>query len=239
MKKVALIVIAFISLSTAGFAQDKLEIRVVGRTIDFSSGNGVYVLEGNTEDKLNNQIEINLEVKNTSNSTKGFKVTKVKTNNENELWDDYISFDDQVTFIPNSFVIYTTPADNPLVIGGGFSKSMQFVIRPTTTAISNYTLYFGSDTKYEDSIKIELNYTAKLSEIEDPLFSISPNPSTGVFKFNFNDQQMHKVSVSDLTGKVVLETMLKEEGNIQLVNEVNGIYFVKVDDLIIQKVIKE
>lgn len=62
---------------------------------------------------------------------------------------------------------------------------------------------------------------------EAPLIKISPNPSTGIFNLDFQEQ--FNFQVYDLFGKLVLEGNGSGQTSIDLTDQPSGIYLLKVD----------
>ncbi|MGE0567446.1 MAG: T9SS type A sorting domain-containing protein [Bacteroidia bacterium] len=60
-------------------------------------------------------------------------------------------------------------------------------------------------------------------------FNVSPNPSTGKFKFHFYDESEHYVSIYDLTGKLLSTRVISKEADILFHNLPQGLYFAVID----------
>ena len=76
------------------------------------------------------------------------------------------------------------------------------------------------------------------TEIEGD-FTIYPNPSLGVFSFQFSDNQNHSIVISDVSGKIILEKEDSSNQSITLENSTKGMYFVNVDNQYSKILIKE
>ncbi len=69
--------------------------------------------------------------------------------------------------------------------------------------------------------------------------SVSPNPTTGIISINLTGK--YNLQVIDLTGRVILDTKINNSTNIDLSNQKNGIYFVKLSnekETVTHKIIK-
>jgi len=64
-----------------------------------------------------------------------------------------------------------------------------------------------------------------VSEVRKAKFKIYPNPTSGKLCID-SDFDITKVTVTDVSGKIILET---HQGNIELSNQQPGIYFVKIE----------
>jgi beta-glucanase (GH16 family) len=75
---------------------------------------------------------------------------------------------------------------------------------------------------------IDQNYTNY-----DPVERVTlfPNPSTGIFKLNWDNQKSFKVEIIDCFGKLILEKQCSEENiDLNLSNEKEGIYLLKLSN---------
>ena len=88
------------------------------------------------------------------------------------------------------------------------------------------TISYCSDVVVFDSSSIDI------LEISNELLEIYPNPSTGIFNISLklNMNKKFKVSIFDLTGRLVFENEVNNKTKIEvdLNNKSNGIYLVKV-----------
>lgn len=72
---------------------------------------------------------------------------------------------------------------------------------------------------------------------ENALFAVYPNPSDGLFQITFNDLETHQLTISDLTGKLVLTTTTSGTSQIDLSYLEKGIYLLLADDKSVQKLV--
>ena len=69
--------------------------------------------------------------------------------------------------------------------------------------------------------------------------SVFPNPSQGIYNFNFNDNLTHTLRVYSIFGTLVLTTNIKNSQQLNLSSFSNGIYIVNWDEGKTLKLIKE
>lgn len=69
-------------------------------------------------------------------------------------------------------------------------------------------------------------------------YSVFPNPSSGIYQIAFNDNEAHLVEVVDQYGHPVWEKVVFDQEEIDLRNNPSGIYFLRIDKLISEKIIK-
>ena len=107
------------------------------------------------------------------------------------------------------------------------------------------TFYEYDNGNWELSQVINLYYTATPFGVEETSFNpiqLYPNPTKGLIYVKGNVGKETKVSVSDMTGKVVLTNPAYFNQMIDLSNLPSGIYFVKIIDgkkAIVKKVVKQ
>ncbi|MBA3705515.1 MAG: T9SS type A sorting domain-containing protein [Bacteroidetes bacterium] len=75
-------------------------------------------------------------------------------------------------------------------------------------------------------------------------FNISPNPSNGKFQLTLNDLQSNAVEITDVLGKIIYKSEIKNTTTeINLSNAMPGIYFVRLNDVkgnnVVKKIVKE
>jgi hypothetical protein len=71
---------------------------------------------------------------------------------------------------------------------------------------------------------------AGIQTVEPVSFSVSPNPSTGIFTVKLNSGRPAKILVYNLTGETVFSTKIKSlETNIDLSSLPKGIYFLRIN----------
>ena len=96
----------------------------------------------------------------------------------------------------------------------------------------NFTTYFNVGPYVDVNKMIFKNSslgTAKDVKLIEKSITIYPNPATDKLNVKSNEKIIDKIQIIDSTGKVVVtDTILKQEGSIDLSNFSRGIYFVKV-----------
>ena len=59
--------------------------------------------------------------------------------------------------------------------------------------------------------------------------SLYPNPTDGIIHYEFSDVSVHRMSVIDLTGKVLMDkTNLESKGTLNVSKLVNGMYIINL-----------
>jgi len=73
--------------------------------------------------------------------------------------------------------------------------------------------------------------------------SIYPNPTSGIIYFDFAENNIQKIIISDVTGKVISEKLVsQQQDDIDLSNHSNGIYIIEIytdNNVFSSKIIKE
>ncbi|MDO8951175.1 MAG: leucine-rich repeat protein, partial [Draconibacterium sp.] len=136
---------------------------------------------------------------------------------------------------------------NPLTyiwtIPTGITLSSTTAAKPTFTApevkrdsVISFSLIVndGKVSSAPDAVKITVLNVIKVgnTEISSPAFKVYPNPTTGMFILEFNQNSGKKavVSVSNLIGNEVFQKVFEvvEKIEVDLSNQVSGIYLLKV-----------
>ncbi len=120
----------------------------------------------------------------------------------------------------------------------------------TATNLQKNTTYYvrcyatnSAGTQYGN----QLNFITLATNInptqENTFFEIHPNPTTGELIINNSQLIIDNVEVTDLTGKVIQESIINNSQlKIDLSNNANGIYFIKIktdEGVFVEKVIKQ
>jgi len=81
--------------------------------------------------------------------------------------------------------------------------------------------------------------TTSLSEstIENRVI-ISPNPFSDKISINFNDEKKHTIQINDFFGRLIYIENGASEMSIDLSKYSNGLYFVRIDDMQTEKIVK-
>lgn len=68
--------------------------------------------------------------------------------------------------------------------------------------------------------------------------TIYPNPSDGLFNFQFSDKEEHSIQIYNIAGKMVLNQTITSDQIINMENNSNGLYFVNLDGGYYSKIVK-
>ena len=92
----------------------------------------------------------------------------------------------------------------------------------------NYTITLisinncGSDTSFQNITITGLNNT----ELNSSCITVFPNPTTGILNIDLNSNEIIKISVSDITGRVIIEQNMNSEKKINLNGLTEGLYYI-------------
>lgn len=71
--------------------------------------------------------------------------------------------------------------------------------------------------------------TVSINDVVNSKIKLYPNPTTGIINFEFAQNNINKITVSDITGKQVIEkTAFNKNAMIDLSSIANGIYIIKI-----------
>jgi len=97
----------------------------------------------------------------------------------------------------------------------------------TTTII--WTITDNSENGSTCSFDITVNAYVGIETIQQNGISIYPNPTNGIINFEFLNNNIQKLTVSDITGKQIIEKITIEQKEIiDLSSFVNGIYIISI-----------
>jgi len=130
---------------------------------------------------------------------------------------------------------FTLTTDAPATIAAGGSGTFQVTFTPENSGSFSGTVSIANDADenpYNFSISGTGNGGAGISELKNE-FTISPNPSNGVFTLKFDNglsEQVQSIKIVDITGTVVKIQFIGNLNNtIDLSGFANGIYFVQIN----------
>ena len=107
----------------------------------------------------------------------------------------------------------------------GYNFSGWMVGSNTVSAYPQYTFTVVNDLE----LKAYFSSSSGTSDLRDIPFSIFPNPATDKLYFNFSKQDIDKIELVDLTGKVVYTNLeVDQNENIDLSGFISGLYFARV-----------
>jgi hypothetical protein len=92
-------------------------------------------------------------------------------------------------------------------------------------------------------VAIGVDACTGITETGNEIVRVYPNPTSGAFVIELNDQSQKSIVVTDMMGRVVENTVSSSEKvNIDINNRASGIYYVKVvsgDNVSVIKIVKE
>ena len=110
-----------------------------------------------------------------------------------------------------------------------------------TTVIWTITDIAGNENTC--SFDVTENAFVGLEKLLQKGISIYPNPTNGIVNFQFNNNNIQKISISDITGKQIIEkTEIQQNEQIDLSGFDSGIYIISIqtdNEIFTTKVIKE
>ena len=111
----------------------------------------------------------------------------------------------------------------------------------TTTVIWTVTDIAGNTA--ECSFDVTISQATGINDFEKNAISIYPNPTTGVLKLDFSDNEIFTVKVYDLLGKVIIErSEVTLSETIDITQYANGVYIISIqsgDKIFTTKIIKK
>lgn len=230
MKKALLIFFSVFSFALLSNAQIEIYLNggptdVSGTTIQISpAGPGTIVSD--------------FHVINNTGISKNWTIQRVRIN-EQASWSDYLCWGHDTDPFGGTcyaasamdYTSWTTPAS--VTVGDGEGGILQSDITPDAMApaTSTYRYYIMDGGTAEDSVDVEVSFSASAPKITPQLsVSVVPNPASESFTVNTSSLDNATVKIMDVLGNVVLkETVLVESKKIDVSNFKNGIYFVIVE----------
>lgn len=111
----------------------------------------------------------------------------------------------------------------------------------TTTIVWTITDIAGNENTC--SFDVTVNLFVGIETLQQNGISIYPNPTNGIVNFDFSNLNVNKISISDITGKVIIEKIVtNQEEKIDISNYSNGVYLIKFQtekEVLSTKIIKE
>lgn len=110
--------------------------------------------------------------------------------------------------------------------GGQTHDPVAMIDYPTTYVVTGTD---GNGCQNSASVTITVDACSSVNETLQAGTSVFPNPTTGEFTVRFNDPQTASLTVTDIGGRIVLQTETSEkEINLDLGEFAKGVYFLKV-----------
>ncbi len=114
---------------------------------------------------------------------------------------------------------------------------------PTDTTTVIWTVTDASGNYNECSFEVIVNLFVGIETLQQYGISIFPNPSNGEINFEFGDNHIQKIKVSDLNGKTIFEkTKVNQSETINISSIEPGVYMVSLqteNEVLTTKIVKE
>jgi len=111
----------------------------------------------------------------------------------------------------------------------------------TTTIVWTVTDNTGNEATC--SFGVTVNAFVGIETLKQNGISIHPNPTNGIVNFDFSNLEVQKITISDITGKIIIEKIVTNQlENIDFSNYSNGIYLINlttVKEVFSTKIIKK
>jgi hypothetical protein len=119
-------------------------------------------------------------------------------------------------------------------------QTYSFAVAPTSHYIGFAYLKSAGNVAFDDYRLFLTGPTSVMSHTNASVISISPNPGTGLFMVNREEQSPALLTVYNVTGKKIMERTITGKQSLDLTPEPNGCYFVTIKtdkELITKKII--
>lgn len=206
-------------------SNDGIVIKVEGIEQDYSSGQGIFVVNASDEDLVNDEILIDLDVINTTGQEQTWRATRSWLNVP-QNWQDLICLD--ICYIPSTLNPYCTPSNSPMIIGNDSTKRISFHVQPMGDAFAEYRLYLGDCETFVDSITIQINYILGINSFESQIGRIYPNPTNRFVQVELPNQEELLIEIKDNAGKLICRAVQKSSDPLDLQGIKKGCYFLTV-----------
>jgi hypothetical protein len=214
------------------------ERRFKGTPTDINVGN--YLLKLTAKDNSGDsaytffELEV-LDVNDPPYLTIQIPDTTIKTN------ENYIFSFDANTFIDcdkDDYLTYSATLNNgnSLPVWLNFDAiNRTFYGIPGDNSTGKYKIILKAEDTHgaqtSTNFEIQVQATTQINEVEAPAISIYPNPNKGQFEVRLNEKGQHRVTVTDITGKVIYQNQFdSQEFKIDLGNVHNAVYFIKIQN---------
>jgi len=235
MKRILLTSLLVIGFAATSIAQ--IEMYLDGGSTDVSGT--VVQISPDGPGTIVSDIHIVNNVGNPGDSVL-WTITRVRIN-EQSTWSDYLCWGHETdpfggtcySATQMNYTSWITP--NGVWVDAGEGGILQSDITPdeNSPATSTYRYLVSKDNgaTFDDSIDIEISFSAGINEIKPTLsLNVSPNPASENLTVYSNGVENTSVKMVDVLGNVVLkETILEESKAIDVTKYRNGIYFVIVE----------
>jgi hypothetical protein len=117
------------------------------------------------------------------------------------------------------------------------------VVSPSSSGTYTMTGIDANGCENSAIVAIGVDACTGITETGNEIVRVYPNPTSGAFVIELNDQSQKSIVVTDMMGRVVENTVSSSEKvNIDINNRASGIYYVKVvsgDNVSVIKIVKE
>jgi hypothetical protein len=230
-----------VTVLSAPTATDNCAGTIIGTTSDPTeyTEQGTYTITWTFDDGNGNSIDVEQTViiEDVTNPTIECIENQVINLNEGETFHtvqgtefDPISSDDNcsVASVENDFNNLVTLENSQLTIG-------------TTTIV--WTITDIADNSANCSCQVTVNAFVGIADLSVKRILINPNPTTGIVNFEFAENNIQKIIISDITGKQIIErTGIQQNEQIDLSGFDSGIYIISIQtdkEIFTTKLIKE
>ncbi|MCK5774855.1 MAG: T9SS type A sorting domain-containing protein [Bacteroidales bacterium] len=104
------------------------------------------------------------------------------------------------------------------------------IIGLTPNQIYYIKAYVTTDTEimYGNELSFTTLNNVGIESIDQNKISIYPNPTNGIFTIDLHEARKSNISITDISGKIILYENNADENQIDISNFENGIYFIKI-----------
>ncbi len=119
-------------------------------------------------------------------------------------------------------------------------ENAEFPIGLTTVI---WTITDVANNETQCSFDVQINAFVGIETLQQNGISIFPNPTNGIINFDFINNNIQQIAISDITGKIIIEkNNIQKNEMIDLSNFESGIYIIKIqanNEIFITKIVKE
>ena len=201
----------------------------------FKNDEGIWTLVGDDiyGDAVGNFLGISVDL----NSEGSVVAIGSYHNNESGSEDGY------VRIFQNEFGTWTQVGDDINGITTSTLEGMSTSLSSDGSIVAIGYIGYWEDDQNTGHVKIYTTEGTGVYELSEKNFLIYPNPTKGIIKFDFADNNIQQIIVSDITGKTIIEKSAKQQNEtIDLSGFEDGIYTISVQtdiEVFATKIVKE
>ena len=227
--------------ATAPTTTDNCAGTITGTTSDPTeyTEQGTYVISWNFADGNGNDIDINQNVIITDNTNPTITCIDNQTKQ--------LSDGETVYTVSGTEFDPTESSDNcdGFSVANDFNdlstlENAEFPIGLTTVV---WTITDVANNETQCSFDVQVNAFVGIETLQQKGISIYPNPTNGIINFEFANNNIQQIIISDLTGKTIIEKVnIQQNEMIDLSNFVSGIYIISIqtdNEIFTTKIVKE